>query len=69
MKGKAAGLLLLGAPKGEAEDEPEPKTETKPSGSMSATKALLKAIKADDAEAADKALRLHYELCAGDGEE
>lgn len=61
MKGKA-GLLVLGEP--EPDGDEKPKAEPKPSGSMSAAKALLKAIKADDAAAADKALRLHYELCA-----
>jgi DNA-binding GntR family transcriptional regulator len=67
MKGKA-GLLVLGEPEPDDDDE-KPKGDSKPSGSMSATKALLKAIKADDAAAADKALKLHYELCSAESDE
>lgn len=51
--------------KGKPVEEEEPKSDPKV-GAMAAAKALLKAIKADDAAAADEALRLHYDLCAAD---
>lgn len=61
MKGPGILIALAGKkPKGDEMAEPK---EDK--GSLSAAKALLKAIKADDAEAVDEALALHYELCCG----
>lgn len=61
MKGKPAGLLLA---LGSEPDGDEPTDKPKGSSSLSAAKALLSAIKADDAEAADEALQLHYQTCA-----
>jgi DNA-binding GntR family transcriptional regulator len=59
MAEKASGVMLLGSgPKPKTEERTSPK-----SSSLSAAKALLSALKADDAEAADEALRLHYEMC------
>lgn len=58
------GLLMLAKP-GEDDGDDEEKPDAK-SGSLSAAKALLKAISANDATATDKALRLHYELCQAD---
>jgi hypothetical protein len=61
MKGDApAGLLLLGKPEKEKSDSGSS------DGALSAAKALLKAIKANDASAVSEALSLHYKLCEDD---
>ena len=54
-------LIVIGAAKPKGDEYADKPTEK--SGSLSATKAFMKALKAGDAEAADEALRLHYELC------
>jgi DNA-binding GntR family transcriptional regulator len=58
------GGILIGAAKPPAE-----KAKPKEGGAMSAARALLSAIKAGDAGAADEALRLHYELCKSESAE
>lgn len=62
--GKGPGVLIaLGAAKPKGEEDAEPSGK---GGALSAAKALLKALKAEDASGVDEALRLHYELCAAD---
>lgn len=39
------------------------------SGSLGAAQSLIDAVKADDAEAVDEALKLHYSQCEGMGDE
>lgn len=59
MKKPSMGMLVLGKPEkssGEGMGIPG-------GGADSAAKAVLKAIKADDAAALSEALQLHYELC------
>lgn len=65
-KGSGA-LIVIGSAKPKS-DEYADKPKDK-SGSLSATKAFMKAVKDGDAEAADEALRLHYELCQAESPE
>lgn len=64
---KGKGLLLLGEPSDDG-DEDEPKAE-KPSGRVSAVKALKRALDAEDWAKADEALALHTSLCAPSSED
>lgn len=61
------GLLMIAGPEKDEAKEPEKSTSKSPS--LSAAKALLSAIKADDAAKADEALKLHYEICSGESDE
>lgn len=56
------GLLLLG--KGKAEKKKDDEEEkSSDSTSLASAKAILRAVKDEDAEALDEALKLHYEAC------
>ena len=52
------GLLLMGKPKGEPDAASEGDT-----GQLNAAKAIIKAVKDNDATALSEALQLHYQLC------
>ena len=66
MGGKGPGLVIaLGSAKPKGEAEPEGGKEKGGGVSITAAKALLKAIEAGDAAAVDEALSLHRELCMG----
>lgn len=57
MKKPSMGLLVLGKEKEESDEG------MSGGGSLSAAKAVRKALKAEDDAALDEALKLHYELC------
>lgn len=59
-----AGVLLLGlGDKAKAEKPKSKEKSASKSSSLSAAKALLSAFEANDPEAVDEALKLHYEMC------
>lgn len=68
MKGKTAGLLVLGMPEKAAEKSDDAE-KTPKSGRVSAMKALLRAINADDPVKMDEALALHASLCRAESDE